>query len=92
MKLPDIEILRSLKNLKASNIESYNTIQKWIEFSKLETALSMSDIRGEELTNITKGRLTELKEMSNYLSNTDEILKELERSQDKSTNMSHTFG
>ena len=92
MKLPDIEILRSLKNLKASNIESYNTIQKWIEFSKLETALSMSDIRGEELTNITKGRLTELKEMSNYLSNTDEILKALERSQDKSTNMSHTFG
>ena len=92
MKNPDQETLQALKNLSLSNIESYKKISEWINQSMLEAALSMSEVMGEENTNMYKGRVKELKELSMFFTYTDQLIKQMRDGHSESVKMSEAIG
>jgi|WetSurSiteA1Bulk_404760.scaffolds.fasta_scaffold43341_3 hypothetical protein len=79
MVTPDRNILSSMLALKVEKPEKYNMILGWIKNSLAVHALSMSEVTGEENTNIAKGRLKEIKELEFYFSRTEEVIREIDK-------------
>lgn len=71
---PNEEILRSIKNLSNSNPESFNRFVGWVKESLVTFAMSISEVEGDEKTNIMKGRIQILKHLDLFLSHTDRMI------------------
>jgi hypothetical protein len=85
---PDINIVKAIIELNVRSPEMFRIIGNWIRTSLVNQALEISEVIGDENTNIVKGKLKELKQFDAYFNNATIILKSMEKDAQSTINAS----